>query len=91
MNTFVRNPRNRTWNAHSHHIKVMFGLRPEAHWPTQGMGPRVLDGIKVWVEPLSGPIPTSGRRNQHRVMAQCPHCAKVLSLGRMHQHKCKGE
>lgn len=80
-----------------HHpaIRAFLGLGPTEKLPAEGMPVRILDlplpwqffGIEVWVNPL-GPNPTKHKRSTHRVMARCS-CGRVLSFGRLHQHKCK--
>lgn len=54
--------------------------------PVDGMAPTLIAGVVVWVKPLIGDAPARGRRQGHRVMAQCPECKKVMSAGRLHQH-----
>ena len=100
MNAFIRNPDWPTRNAHSHHILAMLGLPPRAKLPKEGMPPRQIQGFKVWVAPLSpdydahatythnGRTYRYGKRSTHRVLTECPCCRKVLSVGRLHQHRC---
>lgn len=76
------------WNAHSRHVTAMLGLKPGEKLPAEGMEARLIQGIKVWVEPI-GPALARGRRMTHRVKAECPDCHKVMSAGRLHQHVCK--
>jgi len=82
MKTMIRNEHG--WNVHSNEMKTLLGLPKGVKLPLQGMPPQVIQGIKVWVEPL----PSTGF---HRVKAECPHCAQVMSAGRLHQHKCKSK
>jgi hypothetical protein len=73
------------------------------HWPDEGMEPRIVRGIetpkpgetniaiveiKVWVSPR-GQF-TGRKSSKHRVFCECPGCKKTLSVGRLHQHVCKG-
>lgn len=75
-------------NVHSDGMKILMGLHPCKKWPLEGMPPRIIQGVKVWVKPI-GPDPKQGwRRNTHRVMAQCPLCGFECSAGRLFQHKC---
>jgi hypothetical protein len=97
MKVFIPHPDVPQWNAHSIHVMRMLGLRPGGHLPAEGMPVRVIQGIKVWVTPYVARTyvePWSGmarrvKSSKHRVMAECPHCGKHLSAGRLHQHKCK--
>lgn len=94
MSTFLHNLVRPSRNAHSPQVRAMLGLDSKAKLPVEGMPARVVQGIKVWVEPLVGAAPknSAGRtakRSTHRVLAECPHCQQVLSAGRLHQHKCK--
>lgn len=70
-------------NAHTSEIKKLFGLRPEQKWPKEGMPPRVIQGVQVWVLSVPG-AKYFGRL--HRVRCACLFCDKTLSLGRLHQH-----
>jgi hypothetical protein len=88
----IRNPEKimirseRGWNAHEGDLKKMFGLEPKKKWPAEGLPPRNIQGIKVWVNPRT----TATQENQfHRCRAECPRCLKILSAGRLHQHKCE--
>lgn len=73
--------------ADHQYIRYALGLAEKAKLPVEGMSARVIQGYKVWVTPL-GPNPTRHKRSTHRVLARCS-CGKVLSVGRLHQHKCK--
>lgn len=63
--------------------------------PRDGMGERLIGGVRVYVAPL---VPGWGKRWQHgraakcwqglRVMAIC-ECGQHVAVGRLHQHKCK--
>jgi hypothetical protein len=84
-------------HASSSEMLRMLGLRPGGHLPAEGMPPRLVDGIKVWVN-ASPPAryhhgwsakPSKVKSSAHRVMAECPACGAHLSAGRLHQHKCK--
>lgn len=86
------------YNAHSREVRVMLGLPEDAKLPREGMEPRRIQGITVWVLPLMGPRvpkrigrwnrPLERKSSRHRVLAECPDCGKVLSVGRLHQHRC---
>jgi hypothetical protein len=95
MKQFLRSPLSYAYhgNAQSHHVRVMLGLSPDAKLPREGMAPRTIQGILVWVDPLPDRTPEEARRHHkrstHRVRAKCPTCSKTLSVGRLHQHVCK--
>lgn len=83
-----------TRNAHSHDIKLMLGLTVKQKLPNEGMPPRLIHGIEVWVAPLAPRISQDHierwRRRYakpHRVLCRCPQCGKVVSVGRLHQHE----
>lgn len=88
MTHFIRNPDFPNYAAFSHHVNAMLGLSKSAKLPQEGMAPRFIQGIKVWVNPLAlGPV--KHKRSTHRVMAECPTCGRHLSVGRLRQHKCE--
>jgi hypothetical protein len=83
--------------AHANGMKTLLGLPYKAKLPKEGMEPRVIQGVKVWVTPF---VPKMGidrwsgkivkiKSSTHRVMAECPDCGMHLSAGRLHQHVCK--
>lgn len=81
------------WHQSVDHMKVHFGLGAHAPWPAAGMSARVVDGVRLWVEPLQSKEERQFlwnghrcHRNPHRLMAECPVCGKVTSYGRLHQH-----
>lgn len=96
---YLPNPAAPQWNAHSNDVRKMLGLPDKAKLPIEGLPPRIVHGIKVWVEPeppsrLSGVCgePWTHRMvksSKHRIKAECPHCGWVGSAGRLHQHVCK--
>jgi len=68
----------------------MYALLGVKTLPKEGMPEREIHGVRVYVKPL---VPAPGvRRNFQglRVMTICP-CGRHLPVGRMRQHKCKGE
>ena len=101
MSRFIRSETNPRRNAHHDEIRAMLGLGmvPMPKLPTEGVEPHIIQGIKVWVTPLMGPRvprctsryqrPLEGKSSTHRVLAECPDCGRVLSVGRLHQHVCK--
>jgi hypothetical protein len=85
----------RGWNAQNPEMLRLLGLPAKAKLPEAGMAPRYIQGIKVWINPIPEGPPCPRRLNPgtvrpHRIMAQCPLCAKAVSAGRLFQHVCKG-
>ena len=56
--------------------------------PVEGMEPRTVLGVRVWIEPLVMPNPTRWKRSTHRLLCVCPLCAWNGSVGRINQHAC---
>lgn len=86
------------WNAHNSTIKELLGLKRGDKLPAAGMPAQQIQGYKVWVEPAPPPLYHYGRyggplikvkSSKHRIMVECPYCTQVMSVGRLHQHKCK--
>jgi len=76
-------------NAQSAAMREMLGLG--AHLPAEGTEPREIQGYLVWVEPAQPRLHGRARGGMHhRIMAKC-QCGEILSAGRTHQHKCRGE
>jgi hypothetical protein len=74
---------NSKWNMHSDEMLKALGVRK---LPRDGMEPRQIQGITVWVTPA---VTFAGRKSsKHRVMCECPDCGKQMSAGRLHQHVC---
>jgi hypothetical protein len=79
--------KDRRWPAPSHVMLKLLGIET-GRLPLEGMPSREIQGVQVWVTPI-GEMPANRRkRNAHRLMCACPDCGKVLSVGRLHQHKC---
>jgi hypothetical protein len=92
MSRFIHDPLYPNQNAQSHHVKRMLGVGEKWNLPKEGMPPRLIQGIKVWVTPL--PEMPAGRRTKrsaHRVLAECPDCKRTVSVGRLRQHVCPPE
>ena len=81
MNLFIK-AEGREWNAHTTEIFRLLGLKG-SHLPKEGMPPRLIQGIEVWVNPF---VVTPRKSSTHRVMAKCSACGKTMSVGRLHQH-----
>lgn len=82
--------------AHADGMKTLLGLPYKAKLPILGMPARTIQGVKVWVNSAlpKQVVDRWGKQHivkssTHRVMAECPHCGKVMSAGRLHQHICK--
>lgn len=63
--------------------------------PLEGMTPRMVQGVNVWVLPFMPKFrkgydgnPVRVKSSTHRVMCSCPGCGTAMSVGRLHQHKC---
>ena len=73
----------------------LLGLRSGQHLPDEGMAPRIVDGVKVWVLPIrpfeerTYPVLGHVRRNglQLRVRCECPNCGQEVPVGRLAQHQ----
>lgn len=82
-------------SAHEMHIKEMLGLPSKL--PREAVPAQVIQGVKVWVNAAPAPEVYTHYTGQqrirhratHRVMCECPHCGAEMSVGRLHQHKCK--
>lgn len=86
MNLFITVP-GRKYPAQSADIaEMLFGNR-KAKLPREGVPETMLQGIKVWANPLDQT--RSDRPNQRfhlRMLAECPVCGKVYAVGRLGQH-----
>lgn len=80
----------RGWKATNQEVKVMLGLRSTDKLPPEGMEPREIQGITVYVRSLRMARKIHPRTpRSHRVRAYCPVCGVdhgCFSLGRLHQH-----
>lgn len=76
----VDNPR---WQISNSTLKQLMGCSPTKHWPDQGVKPKMLGNVRVWVKPKR---PYDGHSWRSRAMCDCPQCGKVLNAGRLHQH-----
>lgn len=58
------------------------GLNPNRHLPKEGLGPRHVGNVLIWVDPK-----VEGKsQDAKRVWCRCPHCDRVLTAGKLHQH-----
>lgn len=79
---------NPNWNAQTRDMMRKLGVEGN-YWPDEGMSPRMVDGIKVWVTPRAPKAGAGVRKSStHRVLCECPGCGDVMSAGRLFQHKC---
>ena len=58
------------------------------HLPVDGMPPRIIQGVKVWVTPKPALKPGLRHSATHRVMCECSLCGKHMSRGRLFSHYC---
>lgn len=78
-------------NAWSPEVMKALGLKPGGHLPEEGMSERVIQGVRVYVKPAENRREQGYRKSsRHRVMAIC-ECGVHVSVGRLHQHKCRKE
>lgn len=79
--------------AQSDAVKELLGLRRNESLPAEGMSPRWIQGVEVWVRPLAEArtVVRWGRELQRRpfalrVRCSCPQCGRDVALGRLAQH-----
>jgi hypothetical protein len=72
--------------AWSDEVNEMLGVPKGEGLPTDGMEPREIQGIKVWVNPLPPIVPGKRRRFALRVRCNCPVCGREMPVGRLRQH-----
>jgi endogenous inhibitor of DNA gyrase (YacG/DUF329 family) len=86
MNLYVRDPMHHGWKASSVQLLKMMGFA-DGRAPSLGASPMMVQDIMVWVVPLDFDRNYLYRhRKEHRLMAKCPKCGKVVSAGRLQQH-----
>lgn len=89
----IKSPRPGQGHAHTADMVKLLSeahqreVRKGGHWPDEGLLPVTVQGFMVWVVPIER-IPGK-KSSRHRVLCECPGCGVVLSVGRLHQHKCK--
>jgi len=74
------------WNISSPRMNELLGLNPGEKLPREGMEPRMIQGICVYVLSTDEAHQLSKARKPHRVMAICPICETHVSRGRLQQH-----
>lgn len=63
------------------HVRWALGLRNE-EMPRQGIAPRVLGNVLVWIDPkIEG-----DNKQKQRLMCMCPVCCDVQYMSRFHAH-----
>ena len=78
------------WPANVNDLMRKLGV-PKHKWPDEGLAPVMVDGIKVWVTPANPKMDKAAgvpKSSAHRVMCECPGCARIVPAGRLAQHKC---
>jgi hypothetical protein len=75
------------WPMPNHEMLRTLGIY-DGKLPKTGREPILIQGILVWVNPQR-PHSNGRKTSEHRIMCKCPNCHKTLSVGRLHQHKCK--
>ena len=58
------------------------GLNPKKHLPAEGLPMQHIGNMVVWVDPK---IPGMNQ-DAKRVWCCCPHCHKIFTAGKFHQH-----
>jgi len=79
----MQHPSHWSYPMNTHAMKSVLGLPPKL--PRDGLPPRMIGNVKVWVEASSRPEGTNFRR-PHRIMSECPCCQKTIPAGRLAQH-----
>jgi len=83
------------YKAYTQEVMEMLGVKK---LPAEGIPMTLIQGIWVYVTPTPEPkyygdhSAYRGRKiksSKHRIMAICGTCDQTLSVGRLHQHKCK--
>lgn len=101
MNKYtIRDPRCGNWPCHNSELmvlvanavlekdKVKIEFPSGSKWPDTGILPVIVQGVKVWVNPIPAVKPPR-KSSKHRAMCECPGCGQEMSVGRLHQHKCE--
>jgi hypothetical protein len=71
-----------SWPMRHKELYEALGLNPNRHLPEAGLSDRMVGNVRCWV------IPKIQGKSQDaaRVKCQCPHCGKILTAGKFHQH-----
>ena len=88
MNNLFPKAPGRSWPMSLGDVYAHLGLGCTKNYklPTEAIPVHLIQGVPVWVEAKGAKQPVSYRGRPHRVMAACPECGFICSLGRMHQH-----
>lgn len=84
MNLYIKTE-GRQWKASAAEVLRLMGFA-DGRAPVVGAVPVTIQDIEVWVAPLDADRDRRSRRKEHRLMAKCPACGKVVSVGRLRQH-----
>ena len=68
------------WQMQSYELRGRLGLKAGHHLPKEGLPPQDVDGMTVYVAPMTDP-----RHRRHRVLVIC-QCGEHVPAGRLHQH-----
>lgn len=87
MARYIASTRDPNRPAGEPEMRALFGVKGHK-WPVSGIPVRSIQGIMVGVLPFQERA--DGRKSStHRVLAACPDCARLMSVSRLRQHKCK--
>lgn len=73
---------------HHEHVYEALGIKG-GRLPDEGMHSRMIGNVRVRVlskERAAERARKEQRRFVHRVEATCPHCCRMMGVGRLHQH-----
>ena len=75
----------RTYKSQMRHdqLYAALGLNPKRHLPDAGLPPQLVGNVEVWVD---AKIPGKNQ-DAKRVWCKCPACGKVLTAGKLQQHR----
>jgi hypothetical protein len=72
----------RSYNMDHSDLYEALGLDPKKHLPKEGLAIQHIGNVRVWVDPKRPGV----NQDAKRVWCQCPHCDRVLTAGKLHQH-----
>jgi len=72
----------KTQNMHWPDLYEALGLNPKRHLPQEGLSPRMVGNVLVWVD---AKVPGKNQ-DAKRVWCKCPVCEKTFTAGKLHQH-----
>jgi len=71
-----------TQNMHWQDLYTALGLSTTRHLPAEGLPPRMIGNVEVWVD---AKIP-GVNQDAKRVWCKCPVCDKPFTAGKLFQH-----